>query len=259
MYVFAGFMVGMIVGLTGVGGGALMTPLLILLFGVAPVSAVGTDLWFAAITKIVAGGVHHQKNLIDWEILKRLWLGSLPASALMIYLMHSKLVSIDAKFLSQWVAYLVILTAIGILFQSRLKNIGKHFRISNELAFKAWQPILTILAGAILGVLVTLTSIGAGALGVVLLTYLYPLRLTPARLVATDIVHAIPLAMFAGFGHLIVGHVDFELLAVLLLGSIPGVYIGARASSVLSAKWIRIFLAVVLIAVGTKLLIGLSK
>ena len=259
MYVFAGFMVGIIVGLTGVGGGALMTPLLILMFGIAPVSAVGTDLWFAAFTKMVAGGVHYQRKLIDWQVLRYLWLGSLPASALMIYLMQSKLVLIDGKFLSQWVAYLVILTAIGILFQAKLKGLGKYFRISNEIAFKAWQPILTILAGSILGLLVTLTSIGAGALGVVFLTYLYPLRLTPARLVATDIVHAIPLAMFAGFGHLIVGHVDFELLGLLLLGSIPGVYIGARASSVLSAKWIRILLAMVLIAVGAKLLLGLSK
>lgn len=195
-------------------GGALMTPILLPVFGIAPVTAVGTDLWFAALTKLVATRVHHAAGLIDWGVV----------------------------------------TAVGLVFQPWLQGIGRGKRLTQEAAFKSLQPILTVAAGAGLGVIVTLTSVGAGALCVVILTYLYPLRLTPARLIATDIVHAIPLALFAGLGHLLVGHVDFELLGWLLLGSIPGVFIGAKLSSKLPARFLRLALAVVLLAVALKLL-----
>ena len=254
MLVLSGFLTGLIVGLTGVGGGALMTPLLLLFFGVAPATAIGTDLWFAAITKIVAGGVHHSKGLIDWQILRRLWLGSLPSSAITIILMKWEWLSLDTSFLKQMIAYLVLITVLGIFFQKHLYSLGKKYRITHEHSFKKYQPGLTVLAGVILGFLVTLTSIGAGALGAVLMIYLYPLRLTPVKLVATDIVHAVPLALFAGMGHLLIGHVDFELLATLLLGSLPGVYIGARLSAFLPAHVVKFALAIVLLAVALKLL-----
>lgn len=256
MYIFSGFFVGILVGLTGVGGGSLMTPILLLIFGVAPASAVGTDLWFAALTKLVAGGIHHKKSLIDWQVVKRLWMGSIPASALMLYLMQGQYIQIDRQLLTLGVASMVIVTAIGMVFQLQLQGFGKQLRISHQDAFKAWQPLLTVLAGILLGALVTLTSIGAGAIGVVLLTYLYPLRLTPVKLVATDIIHAIPLAIFAGIGHLLMGHVDFALLGLLLLGSVPGVLIGTKLSSTLPPKYVRIALAAVLLVVGVKLMIG---
>jgi uncharacterized membrane protein YfcA len=149
----------------------------------------------------------------------------------------------------------VIITAIGILIQEKIKTYGRYLRLSDESFFKHWQPSFTVLAGVILGVLVTLTSIGAGALGVVMLSYLYRLRLTPIRLIATDIVHVIPLALFAGMGHLFIGQVNFELLGLLLVGSIPGVYLGAKISPKLPVKILRMMLEIVLLAVASKLIL----
>lgn len=254
MLVFAGFFVGVLVRLTGVGGGALMTPLLLLLFGIAPVTAIGTDLWFAAITKVVASKLHNTRDLIDWQVLRYLWPGSLPTSIIMIVLMRNVFVALDMSFLKIAVAIAILITAISMLFQKQLHGLGKHLCLSDTEHFKRWQPTLTIMAGVVLGALVTLTSIGAGAVGVVMLTYLYPLRLTPARLVATDIVHAIPLALFAGIGYLMIGNIDFGLLGWLLIGSIPGVLIGATLSSKMPQQPLRIAIATVLGLVALKLL-----
>jgi uncharacterized membrane protein YfcA len=254
MLVVAGAGTGLLVGLTGVGGGALMTPLLLLLFGVAPLTAVGTDLWFAAITKVFATRVHHDRGLIDWPVVRRLWLGSLTASVCTLVWM--KLHPVDqtaVALLKTVIAGAVLLTAVGILFQKYLHALGRKLRTSRAEHFKAWQPRLTVLAGGVLGVLVTLTSVGAGALGAVFLAYLYPLRLTPPRLIATDIVHAIPLAMFAGTGHLLMGNVNFGLLGNLLLGSVPAVIVGAMLSARMPHGWLRVALATVLVTVGVKL------
>ncbi len=254
MLIAAGALTGLLVGLTGVGGGALMTPLLLIFFGVAPLSAVGTDLWFAATTKLFATRVHHGHGLIDWQVVKRLWAGSLTASALTLVWM--KLHPVDASavmLLKTSIAVAVIVTALGMLFQRPLHALGRRLRTTDGEHFKAAQAPLTMLAGAVLGVLVTLTSVGAGALGAVFLAYLYPLRLTPPRLIATDIVHAIPLAIFAGLGHLLIGNVNFGLLGNLLVGSIPAVIIGAMLSARLPHAFLRGALAVVLLSIGWKL------
>ena len=253
MLVFAGFVTGLLVGLTGVGAGALMTPLLLLVFGVAPVTAVGTDLLFAGLTKVVASRVHHNAGLIDWQVVRRLWLGSLPASALTVWTLRQGWLVLDVAALKQVVGFAVLLTAIGMLAQGRLNALGRRLRLGNADHFKRWQPPLTVLAGALLGFLVTLTSVGAGAVGAVLMAYLYPLRLTPSRLVATDIVHAVPLALFAGTGHLLAGNVDFVLLASLLLGSVPGVWLGAKLSLRMPQLYLRAALATVLATIGLKL------
>ena len=250
----AGAFTGLLVGLTGVGGGALMPPLLLLVFGVAPLAAVGTDLWFAAITKLFATRVHHGHGLIDWAVVKRLWLGSLSASALTLLWM--KLHPVDATavtLLKTAIAAAVLVTALGMLFQNPLHALGRKLCTTEGEHFKALQGPLTVLAGVVLGVLVTLTSVGAGALGAVFLAYLYPLRLTPPRLIATDIVHAIPLAMFAGLGHLVIGNVNFGLLGNLLLGSMPSVIVGAMLSARLPHALLRGALAVVLLSIGFKL------
>ncbi|MBL8002777.1 MAG: sulfite exporter TauE/SafE family protein [Flavobacteriales bacterium] len=253
-----GACIGLLVGLTGVGGGALMTPLLLLLFGTVPMVAVGTDLWFAAITKLFATPVHHSKGLIDWVVVKRLWLGSLTASSLTLWWMSAYGLEAGAMDLTKAViAVAVVITAVAMLFQQRLHALGRRLRTTQVESFKAAQGPLTIAAGAVLGLLVTLTSIGAGALGAVFLAYLYPLRLTPPRLIATDIVHAIPLAFFAGIGHLMLGHVDLTLLGNMLLGSVPAVILGAMLSARLSHRLLRIGLAVVLVSIGVKLLAGL--
>ena len=232
-----------------------MTPLLLLVFGVTPLTAVGTDLWFAAITKLVATRVHHGHGLIDWQVVKRLWLGSLTASLLTMIWMT--LIPVDASavlMLQPAIAIAVVLTAVGILFQKQLHVLGRRLRTTDGAHFKAWQPRLTVLAGIVLGVMVTLTSVGAGALGAVFLAYLYPLRLTPPRLIATDIVHAIPLAIFAGVGHLWLGNVNFVLLGNLLLGSVPAVYAGAILCVRLPHTILRGVLALVLMAIAAKLL-----
>lgn len=254
MLTSAGALTGLLVGLTGVGGGALMTPLLLLVFGIAPLAAVGTDLWFAAITKTIAARVHHTHGLIDWLVVKRLWVGSLTASA--VTLIWMKLYPVDESavvLLKTAIAGAVILTAAGMLFQRSLHAIGRNLRIRNRERFRSWQPALTVVAGTLLGVLVTLTSIGAGALGAVFLAYLYPLRLTTPRLIATDIAHAIPLAAFAGIGHLLIGNVDIRLLGNLLLGSIPAVFIGAKLSAHLPHMLLRWCLVLTLLAIGGKL------
>jgi uncharacterized protein len=250
-----GALTGLLVGLTGVGGGAVMTPLLLLVFGIPPLSAIGTDLWFAAITKLAATRVHHGHGLIDWQVVRRLWLGSLPASALtMVWLAMVPAGADTAAFLKTVVACAVVLTAIAMLFQKQLHDLGRRFRLESAGRFKSLQAPLTVLAGALLGLLVTLTSVGAGALGVVFLAYLYPLRLTSSRLIATDIVHAIPLAAFAGMGHLIAGNVDFTLLGNLLIGSLPAVVVGAMLSARLPQLFLRRSLSAILLLTGFKLL-----
>lgn len=176
--------------------------------------------------------MHHGNGLIDWQVVRRLWLGSFPASALTIaWMAIAPIDASTANFLKVMIACAVVLTAVAMLFQKQMHGLGRRFRLESASHFKSLQAPLTVAAGALLGLLVTLTSIGAGALGVVFLAYLYPLRLTSSRLIATDIVHAIPLAMFAGMGHLLMGSVDFSLLGNLLIGSIPGVLVGATLSS----------------------------
>lgn len=250
----AGFLVGLIVGLTGVGGGALMTPILVLLFGFSPATAIGTDLWFAAITKVCAIGVHHRTNNVDWRIFRLLSIGSLPTACFTsFYLWSSGRGKLQDTLLLSTLSGVLMLTALAMLFKEPLHAYGRSLRIGSPDFFKRLQPFLTVGAGVLLGLLVTLTSIGAGALGATLLLYLYPLRLTAARLVGTDIAHAIPLAIVAGSGHLLAGNVDWQLLCNLLLGSVPGVLLGARLGGYAPDALLRTVVAVVLFIVGVQM------
>lgn len=251
----AGLLVGCIVGVTGVGGGALMTPLLVLMFGVAPQTAVGTDLLYAAITKLVGVGVHQQHNSVDWVVVRRLASGSLPAAALTLLVMHLQGVAqFKSGFILQALGIALLITAAGMLLKERLHRWGRHFRLTDASRFKHLQPLLTRVAGVVLGVLVTLTSIGAGALGTVMLVYLYPFRMSAHKLVGTDLAHAIPLTLIAGLGHLSLGHVDFPLLGNLLVGSLPGVLVGSGLSARAPRNVLRYAIAIVLGAVASKLL-----
>lgn len=253
-YVAAGALTGFFVGLTGVGGGALMTPILLLIFGIAPTTAIATDLWFAATTKIVAAVVHHQSGRVDWQVAKRLWSGSLPVALAVVLA-----VSFGAKvqkvgWLSQAIGTVILITAIGLLFAPRLSSIARHRRLERPQEFKSRQTALTVLCGAVLGLCVALTSVGAGALGSVMLLYLYPLRMTPHRLVATDIVHAIPLAAVAGLGYLFAGMVDLQMLLSLLAGSVPAVIVGSLLAGRFSARKLQLALACVLVFASLKTL-----
>jgi uncharacterized membrane protein YfcA len=251
----AGLLVGGIVGLTGVGGGALMTPILVLIFGVAPTTAVGTDLLYASITKMFGTAVHHQQGTVDWPIVRRLAWGSLPAAALTLWWMHSLGVDhVRGGVVIFTLGIALCVTALGILFKEPLHALGTRFRLGDSVRFKAMQPGLTVGAGVLLGAMVTLTSVGAGALGTAMLVYLYPLRLDAARLVGTDLAHAIPLTLIAGLGHLTLGNVDLPLMLNLLAGSIPGVLAGSFISTRAPVKPIRCAIALVLLFVSYKML-----
>ena len=251
----AGFFVGLLVGFTGVGAGALMTPLLVLVFGIAPQTAVGTDLLFASLTKGVGVWVHGARGSIDWLVLRRLCAGSLPATILTLLWIHYFPQSTQSKSLIlPALGVALVLTSLAMIFQVRLHRLGQRLRATAPQRFKAAQPSLTVAAGALLGMLVTLTSVGAGALGVVMLVYLYPFRLTPPKLVGTDIAHAVPLTLVAGFGHLGLGNVNFQLLGSLLVGSIPGIILGSSLSIRMNHVYVRNAIALTLAVVGCRIL-----
>jgi uncharacterized membrane protein YfcA len=256
--VAAGALTGLVVGMTGVGGGALMTPILLLAFGTSPAVAVGTDLWFAAFTKLAVAGLHVRQRLIDWPVVRRLWMGSLPASVFTLVWMANQQTSDGSVVLVRAaIAVAVCLTAASLLADRPLRALGARFSmLPAPPSHAGWTSTATIAAGAVLGVLVTLTSVGAGALGAVMLVYLYP-RLTPRRLVATDIAHAIPLALCAGAGHLAIDRVDLDLLRDLLVGSIPAALVGAAVSSRIPHAVLRMALGAVLLVIGLTMLAAL--
>jgi len=257
MTMLAGLLVGTVVGLTGVGGGALMTPILVLLFGVAPHMAVGTDLLNSSIMKMFGTAVHIRSQSVDWQVVRHLALGSLPAAGLTLgWMSLTGSAGIKDGFLLHAVAWALLITAAGILMRTRLQRMGRGCSLNQEECFKRLQLPFTVLAGAVLGVLVTLTSIGAGALGTVMLVYLYPLRMDSRKLVGTDLAHAIPLALVAGLGHLRIGNVDFGLLINLLLGSVPGALLGSMISSRASHPFLRIVIAGTLSLVAVKMLVS---
>lgn len=251
----SGLLVGVLVGMTGVGGGSLMAPILILLLGVSPATAVGTDLWFAAITKSVGGAVHHSLGEPDWTVVRRLALGSIPASIVTsLLLAQIDTGQIKHGLIISALGVILIATAVATLSWGRVQGLVLRMDAPMAAAYRQRQPAFTVLAGVLLGVMVTLTSIGAGALGAVMLMALYPVRMTARRLVGTDIVHAVPLTIVAGLGHLVMGNVDFPLLGSLLVGSIPGIIIGSLLATRLSAGVLRPVLAVVLAATGMKMI-----
>jgi len=257
LYVGAGLLVGVLIGLTGVGGGSLMTPLLMLGFGQPASLAVGTDLIFAATTKLVATAVFGHSKRVDWRIVGRLAIGSVPGAAAVIagLTIAQRAPAAADMLIMRCLAIMLAITAGAMLLQSyfhRSATANVVASPSNEGRFKI--P-LTIATGALLGVGVTLTSVGAGALGVVALLYLYPQRLSADRLVATDIAHALPVTIIGGLGHLALGHVQLPVLGCLLLGSIPGVLIAARTTLRLPDFVTRGLIAVMLAIVAGRMLV----
>ena len=251
----SGFVVGLLVGLTGVGGGSLMTPLLVLLFGFKPATAVGTDLLYAAITKSGGSWVHHQHGNIDWRIARRLALGSVPAASLTLLLLAQLGVQGHGAtgLISVVLGIALLLTALSMFFRQRLLDLAKHRSASADLG--KHTAALTVAAGAIVGVLVTISSVGAGALGVTALTFLYP-ELATKRIVGSDIAHAVPLTLVAGFGHWWLGTVDVVLLVSLLIGSLPGIALGAHFAARVPERALRGLLASVLLLIGGKLILA---
>jgi len=235
-----------------------MTPILMLVFGQSPSVAVGTDLLFAATTKLVATASFGFSRRVDWPIVGRLLLGSVPGSAAVViglWLTRHTPSAADA-ITSRSLAIILLVTAVALIFQMQLQRVGLKITARALVHVERHKVLLTALAGLTLGVAVTLTSVGAGALGVVMLLALYPLRLTPDRLVATDVAHALPITLIAGLGHAFLGHVNFNVLAALLLGSIPGVVIASRITLRLPARMTRILIALMLGTVSERMLFG---
>ncbi|WP_169805704.1 sulfite exporter TauE/SafE family protein [Novosphingobium rosa] len=245
MHAVAGLMVGLLVGLTGVGGGSLMTPLLVLMFGVNPQTAVGTDLLFAAGTKTVGSAVHGFRATVSWSIVGLLAAGSIPASvlSLMVLSQMSHPPASAQNIMLLVVAVMLVFTSITVLFQQKLIDYATSR--GNSGAPGRSTALFTILLGAVLGAAVTFSSVGAGAIGVTILILLYPGQ-PVARIVGTDIAHAVPLTLVSGVGHWIIGDVNGLLLVNLLVGSIPGVIVGSLVSSRAPDKVLRPILALVL-------------
>ncbi len=233
-----------------------MTPLLILLLGVAPKAAIATDLIFAAITKSFGVSIHLRRSAVDWVVVGRLALGSLPAAGLTGWWLDQHALnygSTDAL-LQQALGIVLVFTAIGLIVKPHLYDWARRQRTQQELCFKTWQPKLTVLLGVVLGVTVTLTSVGAGALGAAFMMALYPLRLNGSRLVATDMIHAIPLALVASMCYLNTQSIEWTLLGQLLMGSIPGVLLGSMLIYRLPERFMHWLLATALTASAWKLL-----
>lgn len=256
MYTLSGFLVGLIVGVTGVGGGSLMTPLLVLIFGVSPATAVGTDLLYASLTKSLGGWVHSRRGTVDWKVVGLLGLGSLPAA--LITIGSLKYLALDEKTLRTLVTSVLsvalLLTASALLLKGWIKKVAQRKDGTVYELHHRHLPAATIVTGAIVGTLVTISSVGAGVLGTVALLFLYP-RMPAVKVVGTDIAHAVPLTAVAGIGHLVLGTVDIVLLGSLLLGSLPGIYIGSHLSAKVPEAILRRMLAAMLLIIGTKMVL----
>ena len=252
-YVISGFVVGILVGLTGVGGGSLMTPLLTLLFGVSPTVAVGTDLAFASITKSAGAFTHKMRGTVNWHIVRLLCFGALPAAILAtLWLKHFGALDKDiGQIIRYTIAVSVLLTVVALLFKrNMLAWLSRH--PEKQLQGRP-LAIATVIAGAVLGALVTVSSIGAGAIGATLIVMLYP-RLTPAEIAGTDIAYAVPLTAIAAFGHWWLGSINWALLSTLLIGSVPGIILGSMAARAVPERVLRFMLATTLTLVAAKLI-----
>ncbi len=251
LFSLSGFFVGLLVGQTGVGGGSLMTPILVLLFGIHPATAVGTDLLYASATKTVGTLVHGLNHTVDWQIVRRLASGSVPATVVTLLMISHFAITgpMSGRIISVVLGVMLLLTALSLVFRQRFLALMTPMlaRVTAQQAAR-----LTVLTGAVLGLLVTLSSVGAGALGVTALLLLYPM--VPMKvIVGSDIAHAVPLTLVAGAGHWWLGSVDWPLLTSLLSGSVPGIILGSYLSARIPETVLRPILATVLCIVGGRL------
>jgi uncharacterized protein len=251
LFVVSGFCVGLLVGMTGVGGGSLMTPILIMLFGIHPTTAVGTDLLYAAATKTGGGLVHGWAGTIHWRAVFRLAAGSMPASILTLLVLWQLDLSTEAarSLVNSVLCFALLLTATSLIFR---KQVIEKLRTRMERVDHATIARATILVGAVLGVIVSISSVGAGAVGVTALLLLYP-QLPMSRIVGSDIAHAVPLTLIAGMGHWALGAIDWQLMGVLLIGSLPGIAIGSYFAVRVPETALRLLLAGILVVVAGRL------
>jgi len=256
-YSFAGLVVGFIVGLTGIGGGALMTPILIVVFGIPPVTAVSTDLLYAAVTKFGGTFSYARKKLIEWKVVLLLLLGSIPGSLLTLgYLKGLDGLEQIEHIMNMTLGVSLVLTSIAVFLRNKIRNQAMKWQHTSAASHaKKWRPAITVLMGILLGGLVTLSSVGAGALGTAILILLYP-RMSMPTIVGSDLVHAVVLTSVAGAGHYGMGNVDLSLLLYLLIGSLPGVFVGSHLGTRLSPKIMQPIMGSILLAIGLRFVIA---
>jgi uncharacterized protein len=254
IYAIAGFAVGMLVGMTGVGGGSLMTPVLILLFGMSPAVAVGTDLLHAAVTKTAGSLVNGFNHTIDWRVVRRLATGSIPMTIVTMSVLSALDINSAAarELINAVLTFALIVTAVTLLFRDRIVRLSAG-RL--DVLTPRQAAVLTVIVGGVLGTIVSISSVGAGAIGVICLVLLYP-KLPTARIVGSDIAHAVPLTLAAGIGHWFLGSVDLQVVMFLILGSVPGILVGSYAALRIPEFALRIVLAAALLVVATKLSLG---
>ena len=257
-FVFAGSFVGFVVALTGVGGGSLMTPLLIFGFGIAPNLAVGTDLLFAAGTKLGGTLQLARRRLVPWRVVGQLSLGSLPAALLTLAMLHHLGPAEPAvqRAITLTLGLALLLTAAATLYKAARGQSPRRLAAPTDAdPTRARHWSLPVALGVVIGTLVTLTSVGAGAVGVAVLLLLYPALPLP-RIVAADIAYAVPLTLVAGLGHAAIGSIDWPLLGLLLCGSLPGIWIGARLAQHAPQRLVRTLLSLLLAYAGSKLVMA---
>lgn len=275
LHIAAGAAVGFAIGLTGVGGGSLMTPLL-LMFGYPPPVAIGTDLLYAAITKVGGGMSHHRRGNVNWRVVALLGAGSIPISVLLHVTLLDSLLSpaglqqaglqqvglqqietqqeaqpgMSAGLLTTSLGIMLMVTALILLFRDRLRQsaIAERPRVIMPFIHRHRQMV-TFAAGVLLGVCVTLSSVGAGAFCAAVLLVIYSQTAT-VRIIGTDIAHAVPLTLVAGAGYLLAGYVDLMLLGGLLIGSLPAIHLGSRLSSRVPDKLLQRVLVLLLFCLG---------
>ena len=265
-FILAGVLVGFCVGITGVGGGSLMTPILISLFRIEPNIAIGTDLLYAAISKFCGSFVHAKKLNIVWPIVLWLALGSLPASFATHWVLDNYLSGSShyKTVLTMVLGFMLTITGLSIMFRAQIEKFfakfreGKHdFHETNNFTIEG-KRIHVVIMGVVLGVFVTLSSVGAGAFGIMALILMFP-NLPMIRIIGSDVVHAVLLTSVAGFAHMTSGNVDFHLLGWLLVGSIPAIIIGTLISSKMPEKLIRKILGITLFALGINFIVNPVK
>jgi uncharacterized protein len=251
LYSMSGFFVGALIGMTGVGGGSLMTPLLILLFGIHPATAVGTDLLYAAATKTGGSLVHGFARSIDWRVVRRLAGGSIPATVVTLAVLSELNLNSEAagNLITLVLGVALFATALVLVFGEQLVAVYRARVVALDVKRAA---VSTVLVGALLGILVSISSVGAGAIGVVALVMLYP-QLPMSKIVGSDIAHAVPLTLVAGLGHWLMGSVDWHIVISLLVGSLPGIVVGSMLAVRIPERALRLVLAATLFVVAGRM------
>ncbi len=253
----AGLIVGFVIGLTGMGGGALMTPVLVLVFGVNPGTAVSADVVTSLVLKPFGGSIHVRRRTVNWRLVRWLMIGSVPSAFVGAYLLDEVIGTSNQHTVKQILGWVLIVAAGAILAKLVLQAVRNEMRVTEMMDSALVRPVPTLVVGALGGLVVGMTSVGSGSLIIVMLMLMYP-KLSSREMVGTDLVQAIPLVGAAAIGHYLFGRLDISIISSVLLGAIPAVMLGAHFSSKGADRYIRPVLVAVLV-ISSLGLLGVSN